>query len=343
MKDVNSLRIVYMGTPEFAVAPLAKLLNAGYNVVAVITAPDKPSGRGKKIHYSAVKQFVLDKNLDSEANPEANPETNPGQPLLLLQPENLKDPGFVNELSGLQPDLQVVVAFRMLPKVVWQIPRLGTCNLHASLLPQYRGAAPINHAIMNGESITGVTTFMIDEKIDTGNILLQKKTTIGETDTAGELHDRLMILGATLVLETVNRLVSGRLEALSQESFSTGEAELMHAPKINKDLRHISWDQPGTNVNNLIRGLSPSPAAFSFLNRSEAKKVLFKIFSSAFEVAAHTEPPGTIRSDGKNFLKVAVRDGYITLHSVQQEGKRRMDIGEFLAGFNLVSGPHWFS
>ena len=215
----NSLRIVYMGTPDFAVTPLDKLMKAGCTVVAVITAPDKPAGRGKKIRVSAVKQFVLNHDQD----------------IPILQPVNLKDPEFVKVLRDLEPDLQIVVAFRMLPEIIWRIPCLGTFNLHASLLPQYRGAAPINHAIINGETETGVTTFMIDEKIDTGNILLQENTVIGDLDTAGELHDRLMELGAKLVLETVNLLSEGNLKAQSQDSFLNSEKELKNAPKIHKE------------------------------------------------------------------------------------------------------------
>ena len=325
--NINSLRIIYMGTPEFAVAPLQKILEEGCNVVAVITAPDKPSGRGKKIKYSAVKQFTLD--IDST--------------IPILQPTNLKDQDFVNDLNKLQPDLQVVVAFRMLPEVVWRIPVLGTFNLHASLLPQYRGAAPINHAIINGESVTGVTTFMIDEKIDTGNILLQEKSTIGELDNAGELHDRLMNLGANLVYETIHRLEAGNLNAQSQEDLKSNHDNLKTAPKIFKEHCRIPWGHQGIKVHNLIRGLSPSPGAFTFLERSESKLVLCKIFSSTFEPSVHCQPPGSIQSDGKRNLKVAVLDGYIHIGSIQQEGKRRMDVGDFLAGINLSSEPYRFS
>lgn len=325
--DPDELRIVYMGTPDFAVAPLKKLLEEGYNVVGVITAPDKPAGRGKKIHHSAVKQFVL--NLDHE--------------LPILQPTHLKDPGFVRAVTELQPDLQVVVAFRMLPEVLWRIPRLGTFNLHASLLPQYRGAAPINHAIIQGETETGVTTFLIDEQIDTGLILLQEKTTIGIRETAGELHDRLMAMGAELVLKTVAQLAVADLQPLSQEDLVSSTDALKRAPKIQKDFCRIEWNLSGREVNNLIRGLSPYPAAFSHLTNPEGEKVQCKIFSSSHVESETPESPGTIISDGKKYLHVAVNDGYLIIHSIQQEGKRRLDVKDFLAGFSLSSGLDRFS
>ncbi len=325
--DNNSLRIVYMGTPGFAVPPLEKLVEAGFNVIAVITAPDRPAGRGKKIRYSAVKQATLDLNLKLLAD----------EKIPILQPANLKDPGFAEQLRTLKPDLQIVVAFRMLPEIVWRIPRTGTFNLHASLLPQYRGAAPINHAIINGETETGVTTFMIDENIDTGNILLQEKTTIGDHDTAGELHDRLMILGADLVLETVNRLISDNLKPQSQDNLVPAMADLKKAPKIFKSHCRISWAHPGLKVYNMIRGLSPYPAAFTFLEKSGTKRILCKIYTSTFEILEHNESPGTVLSDGKSFLKVAVGDGYLRIHSIQQEGRRRMDVKDFLAGISSFS------
>lgn len=321
------MRIVYMGTPGFAVAPLEKLLDAGCNVVAVITAPDRPAGRGKKIRYPAVKEYV--ENLKQE--------------IPVLQPENLKHPGFIRELMELQPDLQVVVAFRMLPEVVWRIPRLGTFNLHASLLPQYRGAAPINHAIINGETETGVTTFMIDEQIDTGNILLQEKTEIGTEESAGELHDRLMVMGAELVLETVNRLAEGTLQARSQDHFIEPGVILKKAPKIQKDFCRIDWTGTGRDIYNLIRGLSPVPAAFTHLEKSDGSRILCKIYATSFEDTTPTVAPGTILTDGKKYLKAAVADGYVQIHSLQQEGKQRMDVNDFLAGMNLSSGHFRFS
>ena len=324
---INSTRIVYMGSPGFAVRPLQKLLEAGCNVVGVITAPDRPAGRGKKIRHSAVKEFLI--------------EQHPNIPV--LQPENLKDPEFVKELQDLNPDLQVVVAFRMLPRVVWSIPTMGTFNLHASLLPQYRGAAPINHAIINGERETGVTTFLIDEQIDTGNILLQEKIDIGEQETAGDLHDKLMDSGAELVLETVRRLSEGKLEAKSQDVYTDPNVSLKKAPKIFKEDCRIRWDLPGRDVSNLIRGLSPYPGAFTFLSRGEEEALLCKIFSATFEAQPHQDPPGTIYTDGKRKLEVATKDGIINVLSIQLEGKRKMDIRDFLAGFSLTSEWSLFS
>ncbi len=324
--ESKSLRIVYMGTPDFAVAPLEKLLDNGYDVVAVITAPDKAAGRGKKIRYSAIKQYILDRYPD----------------IPLLQPENLKDPAFVEALQKCKPDLQVVVAFRMLPEVVWRIPRLGTFNLHASLLPQYRGAAPINHVIIQGEKETGLTTFLIDDQIDTGNILLQQKTAIAEDETAGELHDRLMLMGSSLVSETVAQLASGHLKPKTQELYIKNGEVLKKAPKIFKEDCRVDWKQSGSVVNNLIRGLSPYPTAITFIEQSDKKKVLCKIFRASFEEQDVSELPGSFQTDGKTFLKVAVGNGYIQIHSIQQEGKRRMSIRDFLAGFNFSPGPYRF-
>ncbi len=323
--DIKTLRIVYMGTPEFAVASLKQLLEAECHIVAVVTAPDKPAGRGKKIRFSAVKQFALTNDLP------------------LLQPTNLKDPGFIQSLQELKPDLQVVVAFRMLPELVWRIPHQGTFNLHASLLPQYRGAAPINHVIINGETRTGVTTFIIDKQIDTGSILLQDETTIGDKETAGELHDRLMELGALLVLKTVQQLTAGDLKAQSQEKFLTNPEVLKKAPRINREDGRIQWERPGEEVYNLIRGLSPYPGAFTYLLKPGGEKVLCKLFSTSFETAQHQEPPGSIHSNGRKSLRVAVEDGFIAIHSIQQEGKRRMDIADFLAGISLPSFQSRFS
>jgi methionyl-tRNA formyltransferase len=320
-------RIVYMGTPGFAIPPLERLLESGYNVVGVITAPDRRAGRGKKLRHSAVKEYLL--KLDS--------------PVPLLQPENLKEPSFLKELGDLKPDLQVVVAFRMLPEAVWSIPELGTFNLHASLLPQYRGAAPINHVIMNGESETGVTTFFIDEQIDTGRIILQEKTAVGADETAGQLHDRLMQLGAGLVLETVERITEGRVETQSQDQFMDSMEVLKKAPKIFKEDCRIDWNLPGKAIYNLIRGLSPYPGAFTMLEREGKEPLICKIFKATFESLPHKHPPGTIYTDGKQSLKVAVNGGMLYIHSVQQEGKRKMDIKDFLAGFSITNGVSRFS
>ncbi|MDF1574605.1 MAG: methionyl-tRNA formyltransferase [Bacteroidales bacterium] len=320
-------RIVYMGSPGFAVPPLQLLLESGCHVVGVITAPDRPAGRGRKIRYSAIKEFLLREKMN----------------IPILQPENLRSGTFLDELAALNPELQVVVAFRMLPEVVWSMPSLGTFNLHASLLPQYRGAAPINHVLINGEEETGVTTFFIDDQIDTGNILLQKRTGIGPKETAGELHDRLMVLGAGLVLETVGLISSGELKAKSQELFLEAGSNLKKAPKIFKEDCQIDWNLPGQALHNLIRGLSPHPGAYTFLERDGGKPVLCKILTAAFEPATQGLAPGTISSDGKSALKVALKDGVLHIYSIQQEGKRKMDIKDFLAGFRLKSGLSRFS
>jgi methionyl-tRNA formyltransferase len=323
----KSLRIIYMGTPDFAVAPLQRLLDSGEQVVAVITAPDRPAGRGKKIRYSAVKQYILDKH--------------PHIPL--LQPTNLKDPSFVDQVQLLKPEIQIVVAFRMLPEVIWQIPQIGTFNLHASLLPQYRGAAPINHALINGEAETGVTTFMIDHKIDTGRILMQEKVVIGDSERAGELHDRLMEAGAHLVMETVTGLTQGSLQTRSQADFMGQGGELKKAPKIFKEDCRIEWEQSGEKVFNQIRGLSPYPGAFSHLQRKTGDPVLYKIYSAFFRPDSHQESPGTVQTNGKTELEVAVPGGWIQVLHLQQEGKRRMEIRDFLAGTNLTTGLCRFS
>ncbi len=322
----QSPRIVYMGTPGFAVPPLKLLLESGCNVVGVITAPDRRAGRGKKIRCSDVKTFMLQQESQ----------------IPILQPENLKDPAFLEELGALKPDLQVVVAFRMLPELVWRIPSLGTFNLHASLLPQYRGAAPINHVLINGESETGVTTFFIDEQIDTGRILLQERTAIGANETAGELHDRLMELGAGLVLETVRKISAGQHLARSQDLYLDSEAGLKKAPKIFKEDCRIDWMLPGERLFNLIRGLSPFPGAFTYLEKEGGEALQCKILSSTYEKGSRKEVAGTIICDGKRFMKVALTDGALNIHSIQLEGKRRLDIKDFLAGFSLRDGVYRF-
>ena len=312
----HPLRIVYMGTPEFAVAPLKKLVEEGYTISGVITAPDKPAGRGKKIRYSAVKQYALDKGLK------------------LMQPEKLRDEAFTSELRSLKPDLQVVVAFRMLPEVVWSIPPLGTFNLHASLLPDYRGAAPINWALINGETETGLTSFLIDQQIDTGRILLQKKIAISEKDNAGSLHDTLMTEGADLVLETVRALETGSVSPVPQEQMKPGH-DPRPAPKIRKEDCRIDWTMEGKRIQNFIRGLSPYPGAFTMLETSEKGKLLFKIFESSYTHTSHHDKAGTISSDNKSYIHVAVKDGLISLHRLQQEGKKAMPVDQFLMGFRF--------
>jgi len=304
----HPLRIVFIGTPDFAVASLQAMVEAGYNIVGVITAPDKPAGRGMQLQHSAVKKYALSQGLH------------------LLQPVNLKNPEFVDELRALKADLQVVIAFRMLPEVVWNMPPLGTFNLHASLLPQYRGAAPINWAIINGEQETGVTTFFLKHEIDTGKLLLQEKVTLDDTITAGELHDELMHKGAELVLRSLQLIENG--------TYTTNEQELLpgvkHAPKIFTEHCLINWNNTAEQVHNLIRGLSPYPAALTHLGG----KVL-KVYRSSKELKAVTAAPGTMESDGKTFIKVAVQDGFVYLHELQLEGKKRMKAHEFLRGFPI--------
>jgi len=310
------MRIIYMGTPEFATAPLRALLNEGFDIVAVITAPDKPAGRGRKIQQSAVKQFA-EENLDCP----------------ILQPENLKDPLFSESLIAFNADLFIVVAFRMLPEVIWSVPRLGTFNLHASLLPQYRGAAPINHAIMNGENETGVTTFLIDQKIDTGRILFQEKVEIKSDDDAGSLHDKLMESGAKLVVHTANIINSGSIDPIDQNSFSLPDKQLQKAPKIFKDDCKIDWSKSINTVNNFIRGLSPFPTAFSVLQLTDKQPVTCKIFKGDVIKEKHELTPGTIKSDKKTYMHVALHDGFYNISSLQLAGKKRMSVGDFLRGF----------
>lgn len=310
------MRIIFMGTPEFAVASLAALLNAGKEVVAVVTVPDKPAGRGQKITHSAVKTFALEHGLP------------------VLQPEKLKNPEFLEALRSYKADLQVVVAFRMLPEVVWNMPPLGTINLHASLLPQYRGAAPINHAIINGEHKSGVTTFLLQHEIDTGNILFQEEVSIGEDETAGELHDKLMDVGSKLIVKTVEALKTNTISPIPQEELTReGEDLLKPAPKIFKENCRIDWHQSIHQIHNLVRGLSPYPGAFTELNGK-----ITKIYRTTKEEIGSSEKlpePGTLKTDGKTFIKISAKDGYIHLINLQLEGKKRMNVDEFLRGYKL--------
>ncbi len=305
----NRLRIIFMGTPEFAVPSLERLVSAGYEIAAVITAPDRPAGRGMQLNQSAVKKFALSKGLK------------------ILQPEKLKNIEFLQELKNLRADIQVVVAFRMLPEAIWNMPPMGTINLHGSLLPQYRGAAPINWAIINGEKETGVTTFKLQHEIDTGNILLQKKIEIGDAETAGELHDRMMIVGADLLLQTVNELVSGKLKEIKQAEENL-KSHLHHAPKLFTETCEINWEKSVEDIYNLIRGLSPYPAAFTFL-----KEKKLKIFKAEKEITKHEESPGTIVCDNKSLMKFAAANGYISVKELQLEGKKKMNIADFLRGW----------
>lgn len=306
-----------MGTPEFAVAPLDALVQAGKEIAAVVTAPDKPAGRGKQIRSSAVKEYATI-NLDCP----------------VLQPENLKDTDFIDQLRSLDAQLFVVVAFRMLPEAVWSIPKYGTFNLHASLLPQYRGAAPINWCLINGEEQTGVTSFLIDHKIDTGKILLQESIPIDPDDNAGSLHDKLMVLGSSLVVKTVEKLLNGELQAVDQSSYIISPAELKAAPKIFKEDCKIDWNGSARNLHNLIRGLSPFPGAYtSFKREGSGEEIQVKIFESVFSDDLHSMAPGTIQSDGRSHISVFSSKGRIDIRSLQLAGKSRMKVEDFLRGF----------
>ncbi|TKC03881.1 methionyl-tRNA formyltransferase [Pedobacter frigoris] len=302
------MKIVFMGTPDFAVASLNALVAGGFDIAAVVTAADKPAGRGQKLQESAVKQYAISKGIK------------------VLQPLKLKDPLFIEELRALQADLHVVVAFRMLPEVVWNMPRMGTINLHGSLLPQYRGAAPINHAIINGEKESGVTTFFLKHEIDTGDIIFSEGVAIAEDETAGELHDKLMNVGAGLLTRTVQAIATGEYTEQPQPQSD----ELKHAPKIFKEHCQIDWNQPAAKIYNLIRGLSPYPTAFTKLN----DKTL-KVFKAELEDKEPGISPGAFLSDGKTYLKFAARDGFIKLTDLQYEGKKRMLVDEFLRGMRL--------
>jgi methionyl-tRNA formyltransferase len=314
----SDLRIVFMGTPEFAVPSLRQILAAGYNVVGVITAPDKPSGRGKRVKVSAVKQFAIEKKLR------------------LLQPENLKDEGFIEELRELKANLQVVVAFRMLPEQVWAMPPLGTFNLHASLLPQYRGAAPINHAIINGEKYTGLTPFFLDALIDTGKIIKQQKIQIGEDENAGSLHDRMMLAGAGLVEETIALIQNNQITAIDQSKLIPSGDKLRLAPKIFKADCEIDWGQPLERIHNFVRGLSPYPAAFTHFVSPLGKELLVKVYVTTKEINSHHSESGKLITDGKNELKVQVSGGYIHILELQLSSKKRMKTVDFLRGMPLT-------
>ncbi|SHL90315.1 methionyl-tRNA formyltransferase [Chitinophaga sp. CF418] len=307
LTDQKNIRIVFMGTPDFAVASLDILVQNGYNVVGVITAPDKPAGRGLQLQQSAVKQYAVSKGLR------------------VLQPEKLKNPEFLEELRTLKADLQVVVAFRMLPELVWDMPPLGTINVHASLLPNYRGAAPINWAIINGEKQSGVTTFKLQHEIDTGDILFSQSVDIRDDETAGELHDDLMATGAGLLLKTVQALASNNAKGTPQAHIKA--EDIKHAPKIFKDDCQIKWEQPVEQIYNLVRGLSPYPTAWTTFNGKG-----LKIFRAGREHTAPSVAPGQVISDNKTYLKIAAADGYLSLLEIQLEGKKRMDIEAFLRG-----------
>ena len=315
----KDIRILYMGTPDFAVEPLKRLTENGYNIVGVVTVPDKLAGRGQKINQSAVKQYALQQNIK------------------VLQPEKLRDSEFIAQVESLQPDLCIVVAFRMLPEVVWRIPSMGTFNLHASLLPDYRGAAPINWAIINGDKVSGVTTFLIDEKIDTGSVLLSQQVDIDDNDSAGDLHDKLMLVGANLVEKTVIQLAEGKVKPVPQYKLVEKSHRSRPAPKLFKDTTRISWTESASNVHNFIRGLSPYPAAWCQLTNEQGVSVSVKIFKS--ELAKKdgiSSEVGRITTDGKSFLHVACMQGTIAVTQLQLAGKRRLNITDFLSGFRDI-------
>lgn len=316
MSKVEKLRIVFMGTPDFAVATLVTLVEDGHNIVGVITAPDRPAGRGRKLQESPVKKYAAENGLT------------------VLQPTNLKNEEFLSELKTLNANLQVVVAFRMLPKAVWQMPELGTFNLHASLLPNYRGAAPINWAIINGETETGVTTFFIDDKIDTGEIILQKKTTIAKDDTAGTLHDALMKLGAELVLQTVQQIEKGTIQTQKQPD----SKELKSAYKIYKDTCEVDWKKPINDIYNHIRGLSPYPSSWTTLINGD-DPIFLKIYQASIKEEEHELQIGTLVFD-KTELQVAVKGGYVRLLEIQLPGKRKMKTSDVLNGLKLTKMAH---
>ena len=317
--DAKKLRIVFMGTPEFAVPSLQALVAGGYNVVGVVTTPDKPAGRGQRLHESDVKIAARELGLP------------------ILQPVKLRDPEFIEALRAWQPDLGIVIAFRMLPEIVWAMPRLGTFNLHASLLPQYRGAAPINWAIINGETETGVTTFLLNHEIDKGAIIGQIRVPIGEEDTIGTMYDRLMKIGTGLVLETVERIAAGKIEPIEQQHID--ESTLHPAPKIFKEDCRIDWSRPGKRIIDFIRGLSPYSAAWTALYRegSDEEVLTAKIFAAKFEAADHPGIVcGTIESDGRSFIRVACADGWIRLEELQIAGKKRLSVHDLLLGWRDV-------
>ena len=315
----EELRIVYMGTPEFAVESLRALVEGGYNVVGVVTMPDKPVGRhGSVLQPSPVKQYAVEHGLP------------------VLQPERLKDETFVEQLRALRADLQIVVAFRMLPEVVWAMPPMGTFNLHASLLPQYRGAAPINWAVINGETETGITTFFLQHEIDTGRIIQQVCVPIADDDCVGDVHDRLMMLGGRLVTETVDNILAGNVHPIDQSELFQTEQELKPAPKIFRETCRIDWQQPTKRVYDFVRGLSPYPAAWTLLQQPDAQPQSLKIYRATYTPSAATQPAGTLQTDGRTYLRCACADGWLDILELQLAGKRRMPVADFLRGSHIT-------
>lgn len=318
--EKKDLRIVYMGTPEFAVESLKRLVEGGYNIVGVITMPDKPMGRhGSVLQPSPVKQYAI------------------SQGLKVLQPEKLKDESFVAELRELKADLQIVVAFRMLPEVVWNMPRLGTFNLHASLLPQYRGAAPINWAVINGETETGITTFFLKHEIDTGEIIDQVRVPIADTDNVGDVYERLMNLGGDLVVKTVDSILDGSVKTVPQDKLAEGEV-LRPAPKIFKETCRIDWSKGVKQIYDFVRGLSPYPAAWTELCQGSTAPQVLKIYETDKIFAEHSFEPGAVVTDKKTYFRIAVTDGYINIRSLQLAGKKRMGVADFLRGYHHEDG-----
>ncbi len=311
------LRIVFMGTPEFSIPSLEALISAGHDIKAVVTPPDRRAGRGRKLKACAVKEFALAKGL------------------LVLQPEKLRDPEFVSTIKKIEPDIIVVVAFRMLPEIIWSIPKKGTFNLHSSLLPNYRGAAPMNHAIINGEKESGITTFMLDNKIDTGKILFRKKIDITDDMNVGDLHDKLMIMGADLVLKTVDALEKGKISPIPQEDLPEIN-EIRHAPKFTKEDLRIDWNKSASEIYNFIRGLSPYPTAFTTLESPSGEITIIKVYQSSKHESQSLEP-GHIYTDGKAYFYVGTAKGTIALESLQIAGKRRMNITDFLRGYEIIN------
>ncbi len=306
-------RIVFMGTPPFAVASLDALVKAGFTISAVVTAPDKPAGRGLQLQESAVKKYAVENNLP------------------VLQPVKLKDPAFISALEALNANVFVVVAFRMLPEIVWNMPPMGTINVHGSLLPSYRGAAPINWAVINGEKETGVTTFKLKAAIDTGNILLQDKLPITDADTAGTIHDKMMVLGANLLVTTLHGIINNTLLEKDQEDIINNDPNLLkHAPKIFTETCTIDWNNTAESIFNLIRGLSPFPGALTKLDDK-----IFKIFAAQKEICKHQSPAGSVLTDNKTYLKFACADGYLHITDLQLEGKKRMQVQDFLRGYTI--------
>jgi methionyl-tRNA formyltransferase len=315
----KELRIVFMGTPEFAVESLRALVEGGYQVAGVVTMPDKPVGKHHSVlQASPVKEYALSQHLP------------------VLQPEKLKDPEFLEQLSVWKADLQIVVAFRMLPEVVWNMPPLGTFNLHASLLPQYRGAAPINWAIINGEKETGITTFFLTHEIDTGNVIYRERIPIEETDNAGTLHDRLMHLGAQWVVRTVDAVAGNTIHAVKQEQLSGDGQALKPAPKIFRETCRIDWNRSVEEIYNFIRGLSPYPAAWTELTTGKGEILNLKIVESEKIIRSHELPVGIIVTDGKKYLDVSAQDGFVRLRNIRPAGKKQMMVEEFLRGFSLI-------